>query len=247
MKKALLGTLLVAGMAFGVNAQENSASNSGIAGANLTNTSTTNSSTNVGESQTAVATTGGGNFALTSETGETNAAPSAFPMPAEPSAKPKYVFFGDRDDYRWQLGVGFEYFRFQSSAFNANMVGLNTSLTYYTNSWFAVEGSSITGFGPTVFDSNNHAKIFGGTGGIRIGSRQGRWEPFGHANVGGSHLEPQTAYGGKNALMALVGGGIDFRVHSRLSFRGEADWIYTTFFSQTQNNFQIVGGMVLHF
>jgi hypothetical protein len=40
---------------------------------------------------------------------------------------------------------------------------------------------------------------------------------------------------------------VDFRLQARLSLRGEADWVYTTYFSQTQNNLQIVGGIVLHF
>jgi hypothetical protein len=240
MKRALLGLLLVTGMACGAGAQENSATNAKVtADATLNNSS---------DSQPGVvAASSDGSFALTNPAGEASPAPNAIPTPAEPSSTPKYVFFGDRDDYRWQLGVGFEYLRFQSSAFNSNMVGLNTTLTYYTNSWFGVEGSAITGFGPTVFNSNNHAKIFGGAGGIRIGGRKARWEPFGHAQVGGSHLEPQTAYGSKNGLLALAGGGVDFRVHSRLSFRGEADWVYTGFFSQSQNNFQIIAGAVLHF
>jgi len=29
--------------------------------------------------------------------------------------------------------------------------------------------------------------------------------------------------------------------------RLEADWVYTTFFSQSQNSFQGVAGVVLHF
>jgi hypothetical protein len=47
--------------------------------------------------------------------------------------------------------------------------------------------------------------------------------------------------------MAQAGVGVDFRVHSRLSLRGEADWLYTNFFSQNQNSVQVVGGVVLHF
>jgi hypothetical protein len=47
--------------------------------------------------------------------------------------------------------------------------------------------------------------------------------------------------------MAEIGGGVDYRVHSRLSLRAEGDWLYTTYFSQNQNNFQVVGGAVLHF
>ncbi len=240
MKKALMGALLVAGMACAVSAQEdNTSQQRANGGASFSESPDSQPAT--------TATSVDGNLAMANPSAGASSGPNAIPQPAEPAAKPKYVVFGDRDDYRWQLGVGVEYMHFQSSAFNANMVGLNTTLTYFTNSWFAVEGSSITGFGSTVFDSPNHAKIFAGAGGVRIGGRRARWEPFGHALVGGSHLEPQTASGGKNALTALAGGGVDFRVHSRLSFRGEADWVYTTFFSQTQNNFQIVGGIVLHF
>ena len=235
MKKALMGILLAAGMACGVSAQEN---------ASKTQTSASSSP----EAQTGIAATStDGAVALSNFVPDASAPASAIPAPAEPAAKPKYVLFGDRDDYRWQLGVGVEYMHFQSRAFDANMVGLNTTLSYFTNTWFAVEGSLITGFGPTEFNTSNHAKIFAGAGGIRIGGRRARWEPFGHAQVGGSHLEPQTADGGRSALLALAGGGVDFRVHSRLSLRGEADWVYTTYFSQTQNNLQIVGGVVLHF
>lgn len=230
-----MGILLAAGMACGLRAQENAVK------------SQTNA-TSSPEAETGIAATStAGTFAVSNFVPDASAPGSAIPAPAEPAAKPKYVLFGDRDDYRWQLGVGLEYMHFQSKAFDANMVGLNTTLSYFTNTWFAVEGSLITGFGPTEFNTNNHAKIFAGAGGIRIGGRRARWEPFGHAQVGGSHLQPQTAFGGRSSLLALAGGGVDFRVHSRLSLRGEADWVYTTYFSQTQNNLQVVGGVVLHF
>ena len=172
---------------------------------------------------------------------------SAMPAPeaAAAPAKPKYIF-GDRDDYRWQLGVGVEFFRFRSNIIDASLVGLNTTVTYFTNSWFAVEGNLITGFAPEIYD-REHVKLFGGAGGFRIGGRRQRWEPWAHALVGGSHLQPQTAGFSKNALMAQAGIGVDYRVHARLSFRAEGDWVYTTYFNQTQNNFQGVAGAVLHF
>jgi hypothetical protein len=173
-----------------------------------------------------------------------NAEPDATPA-AKPPAKPKFVF-GERDDYRWQLGVGVEVFRFQSKIYDATMVGLNTTLTYYTNPWFGLEGNLITGFAPTIYQ-NEHVKMFGGSGGIRIGGRRARFEPFGHALVGGAHLQPQTAGNSKTALMVQTGIGVDYRVHSRLSFRVEGDWVYTQFFGDSQNNFQGVAGAVLHF
>jgi hypothetical protein len=172
---------------------------------------------------------------------------SASAFPAEPAAAPPPKFIiGSRDDYRWQLGVGVEFFRFRSSIINASMVGLNTTVTYFTNDWFAIEGNLVTGFAPTIYQQE-HVKYFGGGGGIRVGSRRAKWEPWGHALFGGGHLQPQTAGNSRSALMIQAGIGVDYRVNARLSFRGEGDWVYTDFFKQTQNNFQAVAGLVFHF
>jgi hypothetical protein len=174
------------------------------------------------------------------------AAPDAEPSPAAaPAPSPKFVF-GDRDDYRWQLGLGLEFLRFRSSVLDASILGVNTTVSYYTNSWFALEGQLITAFGPPPQD-DNHVKYFQGAGGIRIGGRRNRFEPWLHALIGGSHLQPQTAAGSRNALSATGGGGVDFRVNSRLSLRAEADYVYTHFWSETQNNFQAAAGVVFHF
>ena len=167
------------------------------------------------------------------------------PAPAATPAKPKFVF-GDRDDYRWQLGLGVEFIRFESNVLDASIVGVNTTLSYYTNSWFALEGSVVTAFGPPPND-NNHVKYFGGGGGIRIGGRRAQFEPWGHVIVGGAHLQPQTAAGNRTAFSVTAGAGVDYRVNSRLSLRAEADYLYTDFWSQHQNNFQATTGVVFHF
>jgi hypothetical protein len=240
MKKALWGVMLVVVLACGVRAQE--AQQEGAAPAR---TITVPNPTSDGSSSLTLSPYSTGNFSLSNATPTASALPAATPAP-DP-ASPKYVFFGERDDYRWQLGVGFDYIHFNSRAFDTNMYGLNTTLTYYTNSWFAVEGTGIAVFGPTLFGGNDHAKMFGGAGGFRIGGRRARWEPFGHALAGGSHLQAQTAYGNRTAVLALAGLGVDFRVHSRLSLRGEADWLYTGYFGDGQNNLQIIGGAVFHF
>jgi hypothetical protein len=180
-----------------------------------------------------------------SNASESTSDPAATPAPAPAPATPKYIF-GERDDYRFQLGVGFSYIRYLSSQFNENLLGLNTTLTYFTNSWFGVEGNVVTGFS-TGNISGNHVKLVGGLGGIHLGARRARWEPWVHALVGGSHLQPQTAAGGRTALIALGGGGVDLRRNARLSLRFEGDWLYTGYFSQSQNSFQAVAGIVLHF
>ena len=173
------------------------------------------------------------------------ATPSASAFPADPAAKPKFVF-GSRDDYRWQLGLGVEFFRFRSNLINASLVGTNTTITYYTNSWFALEGSLVTGFAPEIYEAE-HVKYFAGNGGLRIGGRKNRFEPFAHGLVGGAHLQPQTAANSRWALTAQAGIGLDYRIYSRLALRIEGDWVYSKFFSQNQNNFQGVAGVVFHF
>jgi hypothetical protein len=238
MTKIPMGMLMMLALAYGVSAQEGavpSGPGRGNAAADFSNTSA--SQANLFSSHAA-----GRDFSLSNA--DADAAPEAAATPA-PAAKPRYIF-GDRDDYRWQLGVGVEYFRFRSNIFDASLVGLNTTVTYFTNSWFAVEGSVITGFAPEIYD-RAHVKLFGGAGGFRIGGRRQRWEPWGHALVGGSHLQPQTAAGSRNSLMAQAGIGVDYRIHARLSFRVEGDWVYTEYFGHTQNNFQGVAGAVLHF
>jgi opacity protein-like surface antigen len=173
------------------------------------------------------------------------ATPAPAASPAAPAPKPRLVF-GDRDDYRWQIGLGVEFFRFQSNRISASLVGLNTTLTYFTNDWFGLEGSLVTGFAPTVY-SNEHVKYFGGSGGFRVGSRRARFEPWGHVLVGVGHLQPQLAGASRNALTLQAGLGLDYRVNSRLSLRAEGDYVYSKFFSDQQNNFQGVAGLVFHF
>jgi opacity protein-like surface antigen len=237
MKKALVGMMLLA-MACGLRAQEESVA-----------PGRTNAAVGFNETSGAqvrlVATNAEASEVGSGVPGSSAAEPGTEAPAAEPAAMPRYIF-GERDDYRWQLGVGFAYMRFQSSVIDSNMIGLNTTLTYYTNSWFGVEAESITTFSPGTIGPY-HVKFFGGAGGFRIGGRRAKWEPWAHALVGGTHLQPQTAAGGRNALMAQAGAGVDYRVHSRLSLRLEGDWIYSNYFSQTQNSIQAVVGVVFHF
>jgi hypothetical protein len=242
MNKALIGVLLLAG-ACGAGAQEPSV------GATQTNAAAEFAGTSAAQ-VTLIGVTPDASGGVATAVAEAPAAPAPVPAipaaaAAEPAATPRYIF-GDRDDYRFQLGVAFSYLRFTSNPFSSNLFGLNTSLSYYTNDWFGVEGNVITGFSIDTI-AGNHAKIFGGLGGIRIGGRRAKWEPWFHALGGGGHLQPQTALGSRSGVMAEAGGGVDYRVHARLSFRGEADWVYSGFFSQTQNNVQVLGGVVLHF
>jgi len=241
MRKGLLGVLVLLMVGWAAAAQE----------AGLGAAATQDNTTNVAADFVASAAAPVNLFAPSDEARSfalaTAAAPAAGAEPAAGAAAPRPRFvFGDRDDYRWQLGVGVEFFRFQSSRIYASLVGLNTTVTYFTNDWFAVEGNLVTGFAPEIYD-REHVKYFGGGGGVRIGSRRARWEPWGHALAGGGHLQPQTADASRTALMVQAGGGLDFRLNERLSLRAEGDYVFNTFFSQHQNDFQAVASIVFHF
>lgn len=238
MKKPILGVAIVLAAACAVCAQENTSAVSSARGT---------------ENVAAYENTSAAQVILFDESsGEpmtvtmpTAAAPEPAAVPAEPAAKPKFVW-GERDDYRWQLYLGGEFLRFRSNVFNASAGGFNTTVSYYTNTWFALEGNLVTAFAPPLND-NNHVKYFEGAGGIRIGGRRARFEPWLHALAGGAHMQPQTAAGDRTAFSATGGGGLDYRVNSRLSIRGEADYVYSNFYKSTQNNFQASLGLVFHF
>jgi opacity protein-like surface antigen len=170
------------------------------------------------------------------------AAPDASPSPAP---DPKFIY-GGRDDFRWQLGIGADWLRFQNSLFNASAVGVKSSVTYFTNDWFGIEGNFSATFAPEIYD-REHVKVLVYGAGPKIAWREKKWEPWGHAIIGGSHEQPQTAGNSKNAFAVQVGGGADYRFNPRLSGRLEADWVHTNYFSQSQNNFELMGGVVFHF
>jgi opacity protein-like surface antigen len=165
--------------------------------------------------------------------------------PASPSPQPKFLY-GGRDDYRWQLGIGATWVRFRSSVFNASAVGINTSVVYFTNDWFGVEGDITAAFAPTIF-VNEHVKIGTYGGGPKIAWRQKQWEPWLHGIFGGARVQPQVAGQSRNSYSIKAGGGADYRWNPRISFRLEADYVRTGFFKQSQNNFQLAGGIVFHF
>jgi hypothetical protein len=173
------------------------------------------------------------------------ALPSAADAEPAPAPPPRFVF-GGRDDFRWQLGVGIAWNRFRSSLFNASAVGINTSLSYFTNDWFGIEGNINSTFAPTIL-ANEHVKLIVYGVGPKIAWRQRRWEPWLHGLVGGIHAFPQTAGHSKNGFATQLGGGADFRWFPRFSIRLEADYVRSNLFGESQNNFQLAAGFVFHF
>ncbi|PYU64749.1 MAG: hypothetical protein DMG56_05555 [Acidobacteria bacterium] len=159
---------------------------------------------------------------------------------AEPASPPPKFLYGGRDDYRWELGTAASWLRFRSSPFSANAAGINTSVAYFTNDWFGIEGN-IT----AVFDE--HVKIGTYGAGPKIAWRKKQWEPWLHEIFGGAQERPQLAGQSRGSYVIKGGGGADYRWNPRLSFRLEGDYVRTGFFKQSQNSFQLAGGIVFHF
>ena len=182
-------------------------------------------------------------FASAPSFGEASSAPDpAEPLPAAPD--PKFVY-GSRDDFRWQLALGITLVRFRSPFFYATGVGTNTSVTYFTNEWFGVEGAINTAFAPTIYQ-NEHVKYFSYGGGPKIAWRARKWEPWVHGIFGGVHVQPKTTFG-TNGFVVQVGGGVDYRIYPHLSARVETDWVRSRLFGQWENSAQANADIVLHF
>ena len=179
-------------------------------------------------------------------------APSFSPVPsaALPDAPraPQYGRGGDLG-YRWDLATGYEYVHFESAPFSANLSGIHTSIAYSLTEWFALEGSVIAAFGGDVFAPGEMSKYVLLTGGGRIlwNRQPRRLSPWAHVLAGFAHVNPQIANSGKNGFALQAGGGVDWFFNPRLSFRGEADYVHTQLYSDSQNNYQIGAGVVLHF
>ena len=170
----------------------------------------------------------------------------AFPGPAPADPAPRF-YYGKSEDYRFQLGLGYEYVHFRSTPFNSNLSGVHTSLSYFLNDWAAIEGSVVAALGTRVFAGRSKYLLY--TAGPRIAWRDSRrkYSPWMHFLVGGLHMNPQVANFGKNGFAFQGGAGVDFRYNSRISVRGEGDYVRSQLYSQSQNNVQFGGGIVFHF
>ncbi|HUL16682.1 MAG TPA: outer membrane beta-barrel protein [Terriglobales bacterium] len=188
----------------------------------------------------------------TSEAAPAGPAPSfcadcALPTLAEAAPDPRpSPFWGGGEGLRWDLGVGYEYVRFNSYAFDSNLNGLHTSLTYFPNDWFGIEGSVVAAFGTKQFD-NETSRYLLYTIGPKIAWRTRKWGPWVHVLVGGMHMIPQIAGQGQNGFAVQAGGGVDYRITVNLSARFDGDYVRSQLYSSGQNNFQFGAGFVIHF
>jgi hypothetical protein len=85
--------------------------------------------------------------------------------------------------------------------------------------------------------------------GPRVSASVGKVRPFAQALFGAGHIsESASLLSNSNTSFAYaLGGGIDYHLIPLISWRVQADWLQTRFFSNTQNNVRISTGVVIHF
>lgn len=164
--------------------------------------------------------------------------------------------------------VGFSYERSNSTAFGPNLVR-TTVTSPNLHGWEVSAEKKFLPFVGVVADVSGHygsqsfTKLtpngplnINVTGheqeylvGPRLSVPVGKFTPFAEAMIGAAHIHTGgTLPGPSNTSFATaLGGGFDYRLFGPLAARIEGDYLRTSFFSSTQNNFRLSLGAAFRF
>jgi len=156
--------------------------------------------------------------------------------------------------------AGYSYVRANPATSGTDGISLNggsASVAYNFNNWL----SGVADFGGyhagNILGSGVEGTLSTYLFGPRVSyHRFGRVTPFGEVLFGVAHTGTELLNTGnsQNAFAMTVGGGIDYRINSRLSLRpAKVDYLLTRFDeltpgnTQTQNNLRVSTGIVFRF
>jgi hypothetical protein len=180
--------------------------------------------------------------------------------PAAGAAADPPARFSSGTDYPLRVALSYQFTDFRNEdgmTYHDN--GINTDFTGYLGHDFAIEADVTAGFGsaihtygtgtPKAKATLNADSIFYG-GGIRIGPERTRFQPFGHALIGGERLQFtqfSSTIGHNNGIGYQLGGGADIRIGPRAYWRVEADYLGTHVFSANESNIEFSTGLAFTF
>ena len=122
-----------------------------------------------------------------------------------------------------------------------NASGWEASLAGNYNRWLGLTADfsgHYDSFGGV--DVSDHNFLFGPT----VSLRNPRFTPFGHALFGDSHISAGGV--SDNSFGMALGGGLDWNLTQRFAVRViQADYLFTHFGGDTQNNIRFSFGLVL--
>ena len=155
---------------------------------------------------------------------------------------------GIRNDFPWQLSLGYQYTHFDFSTLKGNMSGINTTFDRFLTEKWAVEADTNVFFGrwaPAIYGRF----AFYGAGARRVLHRHGKWEPYVHGDFGGVYMH-ETAYSGPyiwNGFGFVGGGGADFAFHPHYSLRLQGDYLGAHVAGTYKSSISLGAGIALNF
>jgi hypothetical protein len=150
--------------------------------------------------------------------------------------------------YPWQVGANFTYQRFDIGKGNANLYGVQTSVARWIgDSPVGIEGTVTATFGRFSPLVREQVVFYGG--GIKVGKREGKYQPWAHILFGGAHDRFNQGIGPAafNTWGFMGGGGVDVQWRSHIAFRGQVDFLGTHFGGVFQKTVSVGGGIVFDF
>jgi len=150
----------------------------------------------------------------------------------------------------WEVGMNFTYQRYDigTGKANSNLYGIQSSVSRYIgDSMFGIEGTTTVTFGH--FTPNDREQLITYAGGLHVGKRTGKIQPWGHVLAGGSHdrFNQTTGPASFNSLAFIGGGGVDWQLRSHFTWRFEADYFTTRFGGVWQQAINAGTGLVINF
>lgn len=147
-----------------------------------------------------------------------------------------------------------------NSSSRANLNGWNGSLEGKVLPWVGIVADLSGQYGspgvsiacpqtcPTAHPSEHMLNVLFGP---QVAVSVGKITPFVHVLGGISHVNiastSLTSSTSDTSFGDAIGGGLDYKLVPLIGWRVQADLLQTRFFSNTQNNFRLATGIVIHF
>ncbi len=134
--------------------------------------------------------------------------------------------------------IGYSYNRANFSGDGLNLSGWAGALEGKVAPHFGIVADLSGEYGSGV---SQHNVLFG----PRVSVSIGRARPFAHVLFGVSHV---SGGGDSDTSFAdAIGGGVDYKLIKLIGWRFQGDLLQTRFFNDTQNDFRLSTGVVVHF
>jgi len=139
-------------------------------------------------------------------------------------------------DDKVEVFGGYSYMRFRPSP-DTNLNGWEASAQYKFRDWIG----GVADFDGHYGSGSVHSFLFGPQ--VSLPSKV---SPFAHVLLGGAHFSDSGV--GNTSFAMAIGGGMDYQVNDRFSWRiVQGDYLLTRFFDNTQNNGRISTGIIYRF